>query len=122
MSCSRQGYLFVQAKKNLKLGTAWTKYFCQYQAKTKTLTLIPYNQLAGKITSGDTLRVTGCVCHDDMTEKFRFSVTGEDLSEDGLGMVSSCRYSNVPWSDCDPLTWLRTKTVNLVKDKKYRSV
>ena len=45
-----------------------------------------------------------------------------NTTEDGLGMVSSCRYSNVPWSDCDPLTWLRTKTVNLVKDKKYRSV
>ena len=37
-----------------------------------------------------------------------------------LGVASSCRYSNVPWSDCDPLSWLRTKTVELVKDKKYR--
>ena len=30
------------------------------------------------------------------------------------------RYSNVPWSDCDPLSWLRTKTVSLVKDKMFR--
>ena len=37
-----------------------------------------------------------------------------------LGVASSCRYSNVPWSDCDPLSWLRTKTVELVKDKKFR--
>ena len=45
----RQGYLFVQGKKNLKLGSVWTKYFCQYQAKTKTLTLIPYSQLTGEM-------------------------------------------------------------------------
>ena len=40
--------------------------------------------------------------------------------DQGLGVASSCRYSNVPWSECDPLTWLRTKTVELVKDKKFR--
>ena len=39
-----------------------------------------------------------------------------------LGVASSCRYSNVPWSDCDPLSWLRTKTVELVKDKKFRLI
>ena len=38
---TRQGYLFLQGKKNLKLATGWTKHYCQYQAKTKTLTLIP---------------------------------------------------------------------------------
>ena len=36
--------------------------------------------------------------------------------------ASSCRYTNVVWSDCDPLTWLRTKTVELVDDRKYRLV
>ena len=41
-------------------------------------------------------------------------------SHDVLGVASSCRYSNVPWSDCDPLTWLRTKSVELVRDKKFR--
>ena len=41
-------------------------------------------------------------------------------AHDVLGVASSCRYSNVPWSDCDPLTWLRTKTVELVRDKKFR--
>ena len=93
----RQGYLFVQGKKNLKLGSVWTKYFCQYQAKTKTLTLIPYSQLTGKmshvtyhdfltmcapgkITGGESVRVTGCLCHDETSDKFRFSVTGADLS------------------------------------------
>ena len=45
----RQGYLFVQGRKNLKLGSVWTKYFCQYQARTKTLTMIAYSQLNGKI-------------------------------------------------------------------------
>jgi len=48
----------------------------------------------------------------------------EILSKVGqeFGLASSCRYTNVPWSDCDPLTWLRTKIVQLVKDKKFRYV
>lgn len=47
----------------------------------------------------------------------------EILSKVGqeFGLASSCRYTNVPWSDCDPLTWLRTKIVELVKDKKFSS-
>ena len=84
----RQGYLFVQAKKNLKLGSVWTKYFCQYQSKTKTLTMIPYSQLSGKISGGESVRVTSCVCHDDSSDKFRFSVTGEDLTDTGAGMMT----------------------------------
>ena len=86
--CFRQGYLFVQAKKNLKLGSVWTKYFCQYQSKTKTLTMIPYSQLSGKISGGESVRVTSCVCHDDSSDKFRFSVTGEDLTDTGAGMMT----------------------------------
>ena len=27
------------------------------------------------------------------------------------GIAKSCRYTNVPWSDCDPNTWMRTKVV-----------
>ena len=86
--CFRQGYLFVQAKKNLKLGSVWTKYFCQYQSKTKTLTMIPYSQLSGKISGGESVRVTSCVCHDNSSDKFRFSVTGEDLTDTGAGMMT----------------------------------
>lgn len=76
---TRQGYLYAQGRKNLKIGSQWTKYFCQYQARSKTLTLIPYNQLHGKIvaTSTETLRVSECVCKEESGEKFRFVVTGE---------------------------------------------
>ena len=35
---------------------------------------------AGKITGGESLRVTGCVCQDETRDKFRFSVSGEDLN------------------------------------------
>lgn len=120
MTCLRQGYLFVQGKKNLKLSSVWTKYFCQYQAKTKALTLIPYNQLAGKITSGDTLRVTGCVCHDDMTEKFRFTVTGEDLTEAGLGMVSHTvqalsEFERKNWVEALGGTWPAVNTLQRIR-------
>lgn len=86
---TRQGYLYGQnsnnSKKtmsNIKLGgSAWTKYYCQYSAKTKTLTLIPYSQLSGKISTTETLRVQECVCKEETTEKFKFIVTGEDLAE-----------------------------------------
>ena len=78
---TRQGYLYVQNKKNIKIGSQWTKHYCQYQAKTKTLTLIPYNQLAGKITTTESLRVHECLCKEETAEKFRFTVTGEDISE-----------------------------------------
>ena len=93
---TRQGYLFLQGKKNLKLGTGWSKHYCQYLAKTKTLTLIAYNQMAGKITTSESLRVTGCTCKDDVPEKFRFSVTGEDLTEaevsgSACGCLFDCR-------------------------------
>ncbi|XP_023339907.1 rho GTPase-activating protein 42 [Eurytemora carolleeae] len=79
---TRQGYLYVQARKTMKM-TGWSKHFCQYQGKTKTLTLIPYNQIDGKIGTGETLRVINCVCKDEVSEKFRFSVTGHVVSGGG---------------------------------------
>ena len=85
---TRQGYLYVQQKNksmpfNVNLvGSQWTKHYCQYQAKTKTLTMIPYNQLSGKITTTETVQVTGCVCKsEDSVEKFRFVVHGEEPSQ-----------------------------------------
>jgi len=77
---TRQGYLYVQTKKSIKVVSGWNKYFAQYQGKTKTLTLIPYNQLVAKIGPGESLRVINCLCKDDISEKFRFSVTGHDIS------------------------------------------
>ena len=29
--------------------------------------------------------MTGCVCHDETSDKFRFSVTGADISSGGTG-------------------------------------
>ena len=39
----------------------------------------------GKITGGESVRVTGCVCHDETSDKFRFSVTGADISSGETG-------------------------------------
>ena len=80
---TRQGYLYVQNRKiNLIGQLSWSKHFCQYQASTKTLTMIPYSQINGKITSTETMRVSSCVCKEETqpaTEKFRFIVSGEEL-------------------------------------------
>ena len=62
--------------------------FSIFQTKTKILTMIPYSQLTGKISGGESIRVTGCTCHEDTWDKFRFSVSGEDLTEAGQGMVT----------------------------------
>lgn len=81
---TRQGYIYVQIKKQtpFPVGSQWAKHYCQYQAKSKTLTMIPYTQLNGKITTTETVKVTSCVCKsDDSAEKFRFVVQGEDLSQ-----------------------------------------
>jgi len=77
--CFRQGYLYVQNKKNL-IGTQWVKHYCQYQAKTFNLVLIPYNQMQGKITTTESIRVVSCICKEEPVEKFRFVVTGEDTN------------------------------------------
>ena len=42
-------------------------------------------------------------------------------SEEHFGeeSIESQRYTYVPWSDCDPNTWMRTKVVKLIKDEEY---
>jgi hypothetical protein len=92
---TRQGYLYLQAKKNnLKLGSDWSKYFCQYQVKlqsvqykidkislfniflqasSKTLTMIGYSQTVGRVGPGESIRVISCLCKDDAGEKFRYN-------------------------------------------------
>ena len=116
----RQGYLFLQSKKNLKLGSVWTKYFCQYQAKSKTLTLIPYSQQGGKVVGGESLRVTGCICHEDMAEKFRFSVSGEELGETGGGMVTHTvqalsEFERKHWVEALGGTWPAVNTLQRIR-------
>jgi hypothetical protein len=76
---TRQGYLYVQNKKNL-IGSQWSKHYCQYQARTHNLTMIPYSQLQGKITTTESIKVNSCVCKEEAAEKFRFVVIGEDIN------------------------------------------
>ena len=83
---TRQGYLYVQTKNKSVpfnvVGSQWTKHYCQYQAKSKTLSMIPYTQLNGKITTSETVRVTSCLCKsEDSAEKFRFVVHGDELTQ-----------------------------------------
>ena len=105
---TRQGYLYAQNGRNGSMkalgGGGWTKYYCQYVAKTKTLTMIPYNQTAGKITSTETIRVGECAFKEKEdagnksstaatpnaggADKFKFVVMGEDMGE-GVAGVSN---------------------------------
>lgn len=117
---TRQGYLFLQSKKNMKLGTVWSKFYCQYQSKTKTLTMIPYSQLHGKITSTESLRVTGCVCNDEASDKFRFSVTGEDLSCESSVIVTHhiqalSEYERKNWVEALGGTWPAVNTLQRIR-------
>jgi len=77
---TRQGYLYVLNKKNMIGASQWSKHYCQYQSNSRILTMIPYNQLNGKITTTETINVTSCVCKEDSTEKFRFVVSGEETN------------------------------------------
>ena len=97
---TRQGYLFLQQKNKSMpfnvtvMGSTWNKHYCQYQAKSKTLTMIPYNQLNGKITTTETVRVTSCLCKsEDSAEKFRFVVHGEDSNQvrEDLYCLQNCK-------------------------------
>ena len=119
LPCCRQGYLFVQGKKNLKLGSVWTKYFCQYQAKSKTLTMIPYSQLSGKVTGGEVVRVTSCVCHDEARDKFRFTVTGEDTAEAGLMVTHHIQalseFERKNWVEALGGTWPAVNTLQRIR-------
>ena len=47
------------------------------------LTLIPYNQLSGKISTTESIRVEDCVCKEEErdVEKYRFIVEGEEESQ-----------------------------------------
>ncbi|XP_059089787.1 rho GTPase-activating protein 26-like [Tigriopus californicus] len=120
---TRQGYLYVQNKKtNIKIGSQWTKYFCQYQAQPKQLIMIPYNQLTGKITTTETIRVHECQCKDETGEKFRFIVTGDDLSEQqGPGQVithtfqAMSDYERKQWVEAMGGTWPNVNSLQRIK-------
>ena len=102
---TRQGYLYAQSGRNGSMKAlggmgGWTKYYCQYVAKSKTLTMIPYSQTTGKITSTETIRVGECAFKEKEetsnkstpnvagADKFKFVVMGEDMG-DGVAVVSA---------------------------------
>uniref|UniRef100_A0A0K2U9W2 Uncharacterized protein n=2 Tax=Lepeophtheirus salmonis TaxID=72036 RepID=A0A0K2U9W2_LEPSM len=99
---TRQGYLYACKKSKLG-GYVWAKLYCQYQAKTKILTMIPYNQLNGKITTTDTIRISSCHCKEEPQEKFRFVVMGEDVGESGS---SSSTYTFQALTDWERKQWV----------------
>lgn len=77
---SRQGYLYMMEKK--AFGTAWCKYYCMYEKKSKVLTLVAFNQLNGKSTPSEPimLRLRSCVrrLSDSIDRRFCFDITGQD--------------------------------------------
>ena len=82
--------------------------------------MIPYSQLTGKITNTESLRVTGCLCRDDVVEKFRFVVTGEDLTESATVMVSHTvqalsEYERKNWVEALGGTWPSVNTLQRIK-------
>ena len=44
--------LWIMCARAEALTTAWTKYYCQYQKESRTLTMVAYSQTVGKGTSG----------------------------------------------------------------------
>ncbi|XP_015596803.1 rho GTPase-activating protein 26 isoform X2 [Cephus cinctus] len=73
-----EGYLFLMEKK--AFGTTWNKQYCTYQKDKKEFTMIPYNQLTGKFSSKETLRLASCVrrMSDTIEKRFCFDITAVD--------------------------------------------
>lgn len=118
---TRQGYLYLQNKKNMMIsvGSQWTKHYCQYQAKTKTLTMIPYTQMNGKITTTETVKVTSCVCKEgEQSEKFRFVVNGDDHTQ-GTAVTYTLQamseYERKHWVESLGGTWPAVNTLQRIR-------
>jgi len=118
---TRQGYLYVQNKKvNLIGGQSWAKHYCQYQAASKTLTMIPYSQINGKITSTETMKVASCVCREESAaEKFRFIVAGEEPQNPGVivshTIQAMSEYERKHWVEAMGGTWPAVNTLQRIR-------
>ncbi|XP_017891094.1 rho GTPase-activating protein 26 isoform X1 [Ceratina calcarata] len=75
---TREGYLFLMEKK--AFGTTWTKQYCTYQKDTKEFTMIPYNQLTGKFSNKEVLKLASCVrrMSDTIEKRFCFDITTDN--------------------------------------------
>ncbi|GAB1598499.1 rho GTPase-activating protein 26-like [Argonauta hians] len=76
--CTRQGYLFLMEKK--ALGTNWTKCYCRYWKANKDFSMIPYNQMVGKLSQPETGTLLTCVrrASDSIDKRFCFDITISD--------------------------------------------
>ena len=64
--------------------------------------------------------MTGCTCKDDSPEKFRFSVTGEDLTEAATGMVTFTlqalsEFERKSWVEALGGTWPAVSTLQRIR-------
>eukprot|EP00794_Sanderia_malayensis_P007582 gene7582-8421_t len=81
---ARQGYLFMQEKKHGRLVFPWTKHYCMYQKENKMLTMIPYSQTMGKMSSdSNTFIVSSCTRKptEPLERRFCFQITGSDRKD-----------------------------------------
>eukprot|EP00794_Sanderia_malayensis_P007360 gene7360-8180_t len=81
---ARRGYLFVQEKKHGGLVFSWTKHYCMYQKENKILTMIPYSQTMGKMSSDtNTFIVSSCTRKptEPLERRFCFEITGNDRKD-----------------------------------------
>ncbi|CAG4987279.1 unnamed protein product [Colias eurytheme] len=65
---SRAGYLFLMEKK--AFGTTWSKQYCSYERSSRSLSLLPYNQINPKTAgSVESVCVAGARCADALAER-----------------------------------------------------
>ncbi|XP_037087857.1 rho GTPase-activating protein 26-like, partial [Pollicipes pollicipes] len=96
---TRQGYLYLMEKK--AFGTTWTKHYCMYDKKTKNLSLIPYNQLTGKLSSTDQMVVKSCVrrMSETIDRRFCFDVTAEERDGQVYTLQALSEHDRRLWLD-----------------------
>eukprot|EP00116_Pleurobrachia_bachei_P008702 sb/3468964/ len=77
---TRQGYLFSKEKTAVGFGHSWSKMFCEYKRKPKTLTVTPYNQTAGKMGTPEDINVASVVKKrsEELPRRFCFEVKSAD--------------------------------------------
>lgn len=81
----RQGYLYSKEKLAVGFGHSWSKYFCEYSSKSKTLNMKLYNQTHGKIGNIDQINVASVIKKrpDAIDRRFCFEV----IAVDGKGLI-----------------------------------
>ncbi|XP_048481472.1 rho GTPase-activating protein Graf [Plutella xylostella] len=79
---TRAGYLFLMEKK--AFGTTWTKQYATYEKSSRTLTLLPYNQINVKAFSSlcaESMVVSHACALDDSERRAAWEARGERAGE-----------------------------------------